>query len=205
MYFALIRRDPPPATTTISSSVGKPVNRVLVSARLVPLPDKPTDKPFRLVALRPSPVTNRSASATLKPKVVAEAPPAVPEPAPAVVEKEPEVVVEAAVEMVVDEAPAAVALSAVEEPGVLNLGESLVISTVGKTRAEWMDRVMGGVDSPITLDGSDIQVIDTAGLQLVMALIRELNEDGVSWQWGDRSDLLNESAQQLGLSSQLSL
>jgi len=96
-------------------------------------------------------------------------------------------------------------LSAVEEPGVLNLGESLVISTVGKTRAEWMDRVMGGVDSPITLDGSDIQVIDTAGLQLVMALIRELNEDGVSWQWGDRSDLLNESAQQLGLSSQLSL
>ena len=148
---------------------------------------------------------DQSAPEVVQEAMVAEAPPAVPEPAPAVVEKEPEVVVEAAVEMVVDEAPAAVALSAVEEAGVLNLGESLVISTVGKTRAEWMDRVMGGVDSPITLDGSDIQVIDTAGLQLVMALIRELNEDGVSWQWGDRSDLLNESAQQLGLSSQLSL
>jgi hypothetical protein len=109
----------------------------------------------------------------------------IPAPAPAVTEMQP---------------PAAVA-----DLGGFDLGEQLVISNVGKTRAEWMDRINAGVESPVTIEGGGIQSIDTAGLQLVIALIRELNEDGVSWQWGGRSDFLQSSASQLGLSQALSL
>ncbi|HIJ35118.1 MAG TPA: STAS domain-containing protein, partial [Gammaproteobacteria bacterium] len=55
------------------------------------------------------------------------------------------------------------------------------------------------------LDGGEVQSIDTAGLQLVVALIRELGEDGVSWQWSASSDTLKSSAEQLGMSKMLSL
>lgn len=108
-------------------------------------------------------------------------------------------------EPVAEEPPKAVAEEVIDDTGALQMGDALVISNVGKTRAEWMDRITGGIDSPITLEAGDIQVIDTAGLQLVIALIRELNEDGVSWQWGGCSELVKESARQLDLTTQLSL
>lgn len=104
----------------------------------------------------------------------------------------------------VEEPPVVDAVSS-ESQGVINLGDQLVISNVGKVRAEWMDRIVAGVESPIVIEGGGLQMVDTAGLQLVVALIRELNEDGVSWQWGGRSDLLQSSAEQLGVSRMMSL
>ncbi len=91
------------------------------------------------------------------------------------------------------------------DPHVFDLGEQLVISNVGKIRAEWMERIVAGVESPITLEGGAVQSIDTAGLQLVIALSRQFGEDGISWQWGERSELLKSSASQLGLSQIMSL
>ncbi len=82
----------------------------------------------------------------------------------------------------------------------LHLGEQLVIGTAGKVKSEWMDTINSGIQSPIVLDGKDVNNIDTAGLQLVIALTRELSEDGVSWRWGDRSEVLQSSAEQLGVS-----
>ncbi len=105
---------------------------------------------------------------------------------------------------VAEEASVVEAVSLADQ-GVIDLGEQLVISNVGKVRAEWMDRIVAGVESPIVIEGGGLQMVDTAGLQLVIALIRELNEDGVSWQWGGRSDLLQSSAEQLGISGMMSL
>ena len=84
------------------------------------------------------------------------------------------------------------------------LGEQLVISTASTVRAEWMDQIVAGVESPVRLNGGSVQTIDTAGLQLLVALIRELGEVGVSWQWGECSELLKSSAEQLGMSDMLS-
>lgn len=112
---------------------------------------------------------------------------------------------ESVAEPAVVEEPVVVAPSAAIEQGIIELGDQLVISNVGKVRAEWMDRIVAGVESPIVIEGGDLQMVDTAGLQLVVALIRELNEDGVSWQWGGRSDLLQSSAAQLGITEMMSL
>ncbi len=129
---------------------------------------------------------------------------------PPVVEEPAQVEVSAPEPAASPEVPATTPAIEVEQPaaagnGAFDLGEQLVISNVGKTRAEWMDRIVAGVESPITIEGGEIQSIDTAGLQLVIALIRELNEDGVSWQWGGCSELLQTSASQLGLSQSMSL
>ena len=149
-------------------------------------------------------------SATEAPEASSQMVQVAPEPeiveapvAESVAAPEAEVMVAEKPEPVVEATPEP--LATVTDQGVLNLGEQLVISNVGKTRAEWMDRIVGGVDSPITLEGGEIQMIDTAGLQLVIALIREMNQDGVSWQWGGRSDLLQNSASQLGLTEVMSL
>lgn len=143
---------------------------------------------------------------------------AAPEP---VVSTEPEAVEEqvSAVEMAA-EAPAAEAeavaptterpvepavMAAASQDGILSLGEQLVISNASKTRAEWLDQIANGIESPLTLDGGEVQSIDTAGLQLIMALIRQLNEDGISWQWGGKSDTLQRSANELQLTQAMSL
>ncbi|HIJ21874.1 MAG: STAS domain-containing protein [Gammaproteobacteria bacterium] len=115
------------------------------------------------------------------------------------------VVVEAAEEAEVVVEPEPVQVAASVDSGRFSLGEQLVISTVGKLRAEWMDQIMADTESPVVLDGGEVQSIDTAGLQLVVALIRELGEDGVSWQWSASSDTLKSSAEQLGMSKMLSL
>ncbi len=105
-------------------------------------------------------------------------------------------------------APVAVAPAAVEEDSgqiVMELGEQLAIATVAKVRAGWMDKIASGVQVPVVLDGGKVQSIDTAGLQLVISLIRELGEGGVSWRWGERSETLQSSVEQLGLNELMAL
>ncbi len=97
------------------------------------------------------------------------------------------------------------ATAAESHSGHLELGEQLVISTVREFRAGWMEQIEEGATSPVTLEGGAIKTIDTAGLQLVIALTRELSDNGVSWQWGEASESLKSSAEQLGLTAALSL
>ncbi len=93
-----------------------------------------------------------------------------------------------------------------EEMAGVDLGEQLSIASVAALRAEWMDRIASGLDEhSLLLQGEGVQSVDTAGLQLLLSLIRGLEKEGVEWRWGGASQPLHESARQLGLSALLTL
>ncbi len=87
--------------------------------------------------------------------------------------------------------------------GVLDLGDSLVISNV----LEWHQKIVPIFDGAekIILDGSKIDQIDGTGLQLLAALIKEAGTKGIDVAWKGNSETLRDAAAQLGLSGVLCL
>jgi len=147
-----------------------------------------------------------------------------PSEAPATEEKKQEVAPSAEPPPVVEEIVAEPAVEVVEEPESqpqpemveqpavaaeseeqLNLGEQLGIASVSNLRAEWMDRLSSGVDLPLLIEGGQVQSVDTAGLQLLVSLVRELEKEGVSWSWGARSPALQGGIEELGIARMVSL
>jgi len=58
---------------------------------------------------------------------------------------------------------------------------------------------------PVTLDISALQRIDTAGLQVVTAFVRERTGNGLAVEWRGTAPVLTTAAQLLGLTSILNL
>jgi len=57
----------------------------------------------------------------------------------------------------------------------------------------------------VQIDGSGVERIDTATLQLLAAFVRDLRTDGRSVEWGECSTVLRRAANSLGLESALGL
>ncbi len=86
---------------------------------------------------------------------------------------------------------------------VLDLGDVLVIADV----LEWHQKIIAVFESggEISIDGGRIEQIDGAGLQLLVAVIKEAVAKKVKVVWKDVSDTLYNAAAQLGLSGILLL
>ena len=54
-------------------------------------------------------------------------------------------------------------------------------------------------DPLLRMDGHAVQQIDTAGLQLLVGLIRTLQEQGISWTWEGLSPCLEQAIRLAGL------
>lgn len=69
------------------------------------------------------------------------------------------------------------------------------------------ERFAGGLNArrELTLDGSPVTAIDTAGLQLLAVLCQDAVERGVAVRWTGASPELTASAALLGLSAALGL
>jgi anti-anti-sigma factor len=85
----------------------------------------------------------------------------------------------------------------------LDLGKVLTISQV----ADWREKLVGVFDlrEPIVINGGDIEKIDSAGLQLLVALMKEADATGAKIEWRAASELLKQNASQLGLDGVLHL
>lgn len=86
-------------------------------------------------------------------------------------------------------------------PGVIDLGAVLVVSNV----LEWQQKISPTFDAAdtLTLDGAKIEQIDGAGLQLLVAMIKEAGRRGMSVVWTGASPTLRAGAAQLGLADTL--
>lgn len=80
---------------------------------------------------------------------------------------------------------------------VFSLGESLTISDA----MEWREKMAAAVSShdEVILDGGEVEKIDATGLQLLVALMKEAVSSNTTVSWISASDLLLDSAAQLGL------
>lgn len=85
----------------------------------------------------------------------------------------------------------------------LTLPEALCISEAGRLYRELMSLLSGR--QPITLNGSQVETADTAGMQVLTAFHREANRIGISIRWQEPSASLTRAAVTLGLSEELHL
>lgn len=86
----------------------------------------------------------------------------------------------------------------------VNLPENLTIHHINDQFSEIKGIIQSETDQ-IVFDAGAIEAIDTSGVQMLLALIEDLNSRQVDFSWQNPNDLLRESAKNLGLSEQLQL
>ena len=95
-------------------------------------------------------------------------------------------------------APAAGGMSA---SGRVTLGPSCTIHEVQALRAHMIEQA--ALPGPYEIDGGQVQQIDTAGVQLVVAFALDCLERGISYSWKNRSPALDEAVRVLGVAALL--
>ncbi len=85
----------------------------------------------------------------------------------------------------------------------LDLGKVLTIADM----EAWQKKLIGIFDlrEPVSIKGGDIEKIDSAGLQLLLAIMKEADRAGVEIKWSSASESLRRNAEQLGLGTELRL
>ena len=85
--------------------------------------------------------------------------------------------------------------------GKLVLGVSCTIHEAQALRT----RMLAQADhpGPYEIDGTGVQQVDTAGVQLVVAFALDCLERGVTYRWTGRSSALEEAIRVLGVSALL--
>lgn len=83
------------------------------------------------------------------------------------------------------------------------LPESMTIADVGELQS-LMVAVLES-ESDVSVDGSGVELVDGAGLQLLVAMFMAADKQGVTISWVGPSETLVEGATQVGLASVLGL
>ena len=86
-------------------------------------------------------------------------------------------------------------------PGRVVLGASCTIHEAPALRAHLID--LSAHPGPYEIDGSAVQQIDTAGVQLVVAFALDCLEKGIHYVWTGRSAVLEEATRTLGVNALL--
>jgi len=79
----------------------------------------------------------------------------------------------------------------------IKLGEFLTIQEVGELTNSIKTIFDSGIK--VTIDASDVQRLDTAGVQLLCAIAKEAREKSISIVWESKSDTMRMAIKQLGL------
>ncbi len=89
------------------------------------------------------------------------------------------------------------------DSGVVALGSALTIADV----TEWREKITVVFDltEPIRLEGGEIDQVDGAGIQFLVAVMQEAVSKGIEVSWVGVSEVLQNAAEQLGLSDVLHL
>ena len=107
-------------------------------------------------------------------------------------------------------AVAAMALDGGSQADAATAAETIVVTLPADCRiaaqSALKESLVGAlVAGKVVLDGSEVQQADTAALQLLMLLQREMKARGGTLGWRGTSDALNNAAGLLGLSQTLEL
>ncbi len=95
------------------------------------------------------------------------------------------------------------ARSRASDDEALTLGALCTVAEADSLKAELARRLAGA--EPVTVDVSALQRIDTAGLQLLAAFVRDRRTAGRAVQWRGRAPALEAVAGLLGLKDMLEL
>ena len=85
--------------------------------------------------------------------------------------------------------------------GRIVLGASCTIHEAQALRTHLMEQA--ALPGPYEIDGRNVQQVDTAGVQLVVAFALDCLEKGVAYSWKGRSNVLDEAIRVLGVGALL--
>jgi anti-anti-sigma regulatory factor len=111
----------------------------------------------------------------------------------------PKAAVEAAPAAIPVTAPPAAALAA--RPARVVLGTACTIQEAAAVRAHLLEKAAS--PGPYEIDGGSVEMVDTAGVQLVVAFALDCLEKGVPYKWVGRSATLDAAIDQLGVGALL--
>jgi anti-anti-sigma regulatory factor len=82
--------------------------------------------------------------------------------------------------------------------GRVVLGTSCTIQEAAAVRAHLL--AQAAMPGPYEIDGGSVEMIDTAGVQLIVAFALDCLEKGVAYKWAGRSATLEKAIELLGVS-----
>jgi anti-anti-sigma regulatory factor len=85
--------------------------------------------------------------------------------------------------------------------GVLRLAAACTIREAADLRGQLLSRLEAG--QALQIDGSQVERIDTAGVQLLVAFAIDCMERGIVFAWSARSPALEDAVGQLGVAALL--
>ncbi len=85
----------------------------------------------------------------------------------------------------------------------ITLPVSMTIADVGELHESLAGQFAEG--QKLCLDGSEVEIADGAGMQLLVALFKDAGEKQLTVEWTQTSDVLTSAAAQIGLSEILKL
>jgi phospholipid transport system transporter-binding protein len=100
-------------------------------------------------------------------------------------------------------APTPAPLGTVADDGALTLGAECTVVEADAIKAQLAQRLQES--ACVTMDVTALQRIDTAGLQLLAAFVRDRRTAGLAVQWRGRAPALETAAGLLGLNDMLEL
>lgn len=86
----------------------------------------------------------------------------------------------------------------------ITLPATLAIRSVAADHKDLSERITE-IEAPVQIDVSAVEEIDTAGMQLLLALVNEFNTQSVKSEWQSPSEVLSQTASILGMSEALAL
>jgi len=95
----------------------------------------------------------------------------------------------------------ATAAGGISASGRVALGTACTIHQIQVLRAHMLEQA--ALPGPYEIDGGQVQEIDTAGVQLVVAFALDCLERGISYSWKGRSPALDEAVRVLGVAALL--
>jgi len=95
----------------------------------------------------------------------------------------------------------ATAAGGISASGRVALGTACTIRQIQVLRAHMLEQA--ALPGPYEIDGGQVQEIDTAGVQLVVAFALDCLERGISYSWKGRSPALDEAVRVLGVAALL--
>jgi hypothetical protein len=97
--------------------------------------------------------------------------------------------------------PKATAAGGTPASGRVVLGVACTIHQVQALRAHMIEQA--ALPGPYELDGGEVQQVDTAGVQLVVAFALDCLERGITYSWKRRSPVFDEAVRVLGVAALL--
>ena len=86
----------------------------------------------------------------------------------------------------------------------IKLPENLTIHHI-EAHFNELSKLFNDCGDEISMDASNVETIDTAGLQTLLVLVTNAMENGKSITWSNTSDALKTGAEKLGLMEDLHL